>query len=289
MIADNSGPSNDSAAERLAPHLPPAAVGATGGRGLLAGRRLLVVGGGQQDYGQNDPPIGIGRAISVLAAREGAAVSVADLDPAAASGTADRITVEGGTAVAVAGDAADAKQSARLVAEAAEALGGLDALVLNTGIAYGLRLAGTTADDWDRVFAVNVRAHFLVLQAAMPILDPGGAVTITSSTAARVVSTTDIPAYNTSKAALEGLCTYAAKELAARRVRVNVVMAGLIDTSLGRLASQVRPDREGTPIPLGRQGTAWDIAHATVFLLSDTASYITAVTLPVDGGLSHVH
>jgi NAD(P)-dependent dehydrogenase (short-subunit alcohol dehydrogenase family) len=264
MIADNSGPSNDSAAERLAPHLPPAAVGATGGRGLLAGRRLLVVGGGQQDYGQNDPPIGIGRAISVLAAREGAAVSVADLDPAAASGTADRITVEGGTAVAVAGDAADAKQSARLVAEAAEALGGLDALVLNTGIAYGLRLAGTTADDWDRVFAVNVRAHFLVLQAAMPILDPGGAVTITSSTAARVVSTTDIPAYTTSK-------------------------AGLIDTSLGRLASQVRPDREGTPIPLGRQGTAWDIAHATVFLLSDTASYITAVTLPVDGGLSHVH
>jgi NAD(P)-dependent dehydrogenase (short-subunit alcohol dehydrogenase family) len=139
------------------------------------------------------------------------------------------------------------------------------------------------------VFAVNVRAHFLVLQAAMPILESGGAVTMTSSTAARVVSTTDIPAYTSSKAALEGLCVYAAKELAAQRVRVNVVMAGLIDTSLGRLASQVRPNRDGTPIPLGRQGTAWDIAHATVFLLSDAASYITAVTLPVDGGLSHVH
>jgi len=289
MTDDNSGPSNPSAAEHHAPRLPPGAMGATGRDGMLAGRRLLVVGGGQQDYGQNDPPIGIGRAISVLAAREGAAVAVADLDLAAASGTANRITTEGHTAVALAADAADATQSARIVAEAAEALGGLDALVLNTGIAYGLRLAGTTADDWDRVFAVNVRAHFLVLQAAMPILEPGGAVTMTSSTAARIVSTTDIPAYTSSKAALEGLCAYAAKELAARQVRVNVVMAGLIDTSLGRLASQVRPDRDGTPIPLGRRGTAWDIAHATVFLLSDAASYITAVTLPVDGGLSHVH
>jgi len=289
MTDDNAGHSNASAAGPLPPHLPPAAVGATGGRGMLAGRRLLVVGGGQQDYGQNHPPIGIGRAISLLAAREGAAVAVADLDLAAASGTAERITAEGGAAIALAVDAADATQSARMVADAAEALGGLDALVLNTGIAYGLGLAGTTGDDWDRVFAVNVRAHFLVLQAAMPIFEPGGAVTMTSSTAARVVSTTDIPAYTTSKAALEGLCTYAAKELAARRVRVNVVMAGLIDTSLGRLASQVRPDRASIPIPLGRQGTGWDIAHATVFLLSDAASYITAVTLPVDGGLSHVH
>jgi NAD(P)-dependent dehydrogenase (short-subunit alcohol dehydrogenase family) len=264
-------------------------MGTTPGCAMLAGRRLLVVGGGQQDYGQNDPPIGIGRAISVLAAREGAAVAVADLDLGAASGTVDRITNEGNTAFALAGDAADATQSARIVAEAAEALGGLDALVLNTGIAYGLGLSGTAADDWDRVFAVNVRAHFLVLQAAMPLLEPGGAVTMTSSTAARVVSTTDVPAYTTSKAALEGLCAYAAKEFAMRRVRVNVVMPGLVDTSLGRLASQVRPDRDNTPVPLGRQGTAWDIAHATVFLLSDAASYITAVTLPVDGGLSHVH
>jgi len=71
-------------------------------------------------------------------------------------------------------------------------------------------------------------------------------------------------------------------------MRVNVVMAGLIDTSLGRLATQFRPERAATPIPLGRQGTAWEIAAATVFLLSDTASYITATTIPVDGGLSSI-
>lgn len=252
----------------------------------LVGRRLLVVGGGQQAYGQDDPPIGIGRASCVLAAREGATVAVADLDLAAAQGTADLIAEEGGTAVALAGDAADPADSARIVTDAAGALGGLDALVVNTGIAYGLGLTGTSAADWDRVMAVNVRAHFLILQAAMAVLEPGAAVTLTSSTAARVVSTTDIPAYTTSKAALEGLCAYAAKELGRRRIRINVVMAGLIDTSLGRLAGQVRPERNSTPIPLGRQGTAWDVAQATVFLLSDAASYITATTLPVDGGLS---
>lgn len=65
-------------------------------------------------------------------------------------------------------------------------------------------------------------------------------------------------------------------------------MPGLIDTSLGRLASRVRPDRDRTPIPLARHGTRWDIAHATTNLLSDTASYITGITMPVDGGLSHI-
>jgi NAD(P)-dependent dehydrogenase (short-subunit alcohol dehydrogenase family) len=280
---------NDLAGAPPAPNEPEAGLGAIRGRGQLTGRRLLVIGGGQQDYGQHDPPIGIGRAISLLAAREGAAVAVADLDLTAARDTASRITAEGGTAVALAGDAADPEQSVRIVTQAAEALGGLDALTLNTGIAYGLGIAGTSAADWDRVMAVNVRAHFLALQAALPILEPGGAVTMTSSTAARVVATTDIPAYTTSKAALEGLCAYAAKELADHRIRINIVMAGLIDTSLGRLASHLRPDRDHTPIPLGRQGTAWDVARATTFLLSAAASYITATTLPVDGGLSRIH
>jgi NAD(P)-dependent dehydrogenase (short-subunit alcohol dehydrogenase family) len=273
----------------LAPYLPDAATDAAPGHGLLAGSRLLVVGGGQQTYGQTEPPTGIGRAISILAAREGAAVAVADLDHDAAQATVDRISSEGGTAHAITGDASDPSDAARILTGAATALAGLDALVLNTGIAAGFGLTETTAADWDRVMAVNVRAHFLALQAAVTILEPGSAITLTSSTATRVVSTTDIPAYTTSKAALEGLCAYAAKEYAPRRIRVNIVMAGLIDTSLGRLATQFRPERAATPIPLGRQGTAWDIAAVTVFLLSDTASYITAATIPVDGGLSTIH
>jgi NAD(P)-dependent dehydrogenase (short-subunit alcohol dehydrogenase family) len=252
---------------------------------MLAGRRLLVVGGGQQVYGQSDPPVGIGRAISMLAGREGAAVAVADIDLGAASETAARIVADGGSAHAIAGDAADFEQADQLLARAADRLGGLDALAVNTGIAAGVGLAGTSPDDWDRVLAVNLRAHFLALRAALPLLSPGGAITLTSSTAARAVSTTDSPAYTASKAALDGLCAHAAKEYAPRRVRVNVVMPGLIDTSLGRLASVARPERDETPIPLGRQGTAWEVAEAAIFLLSDAASYVNGIVLPVDGGL----
>lgn len=270
------------------PHFPDSARRGGLGHGLLAGRRLLVIGGGQQDYGQPDPPIGIGRAICVLAAREGAHVAVADLDPNAARSTVEHIIAVGGIAFAFAGDASDPAHVDRIVDDAAAALGGLDALAINTGIAAGVGLTGTTPADWQRVFDVNVHAHFLALRAALPVIEPGGAITLTSSTAARIVSSTDIPAYTTSKAALSGLCAYAAKEYASRRVRVNIVMPGLIDTSLGRLASRVRPDRDRTPIPLARHGTAWDIAHATTYLLSDNASYITGVTLPVDGGLSNI-
>ena len=108
------------------------------------------------------------------------------------------------------------------------------------------------------------------------------------SHASRVVSTTDLPAYTTSKAALTRLAAYTAKEAGSLGVRVNIVEAGLVDTSLGRLASMIKPNRDGTPIPIGRQGTAWDVAAAIVFLLSDSASYITGQTLAVDGGLSAV-
>ncbi len=277
------------ATERVLPaHVSEIAAGTADGHDTLRGRRLLVVGGGQQAYGQVDPPVGIGRAISLFAAREGASVAVADIDAVAARTTADRISSEGGTAYALVGDSANEPDVARLVAEAVEHLGGLDALSLNVGIAVGDHLAGTTSADWDTVMATNVRSPFLCCKHALPLLPPGSAIVLTSSTAARVVSTTEIPGYAASKAALAGLCAYVAKEAAPRRVRVNVVMPGLIDTSLGRLASLVKPDRDSTPIPLGRQGTGWDVAAAAAFLLSDAADYITGQTLAVDGGLLEV-
>jgi NAD(P)-dependent dehydrogenase (short-subunit alcohol dehydrogenase family) len=95
-----------------------------------------------------------------------------------------------------------------------------------------------------------------------------------------------LPAYSASKAALEALSRHAAIE-AAPDVRVNLLVPGLIDTSLGRLATRLYPQRARVPIPLDRQGTAWEVASAALFLLSDEASYITGSSLVVDGGLSH--
>jgi NAD(P)-dependent dehydrogenase (short-subunit alcohol dehydrogenase family) len=254
----------------------------------LAGRRVLVVGGGQQSYGQDDPPVGIGRAVALLCARQGAAVAVADLDADAAEATVGLVHEQGGQGVALAFDAAEDEALAGGIRAAAKALGGLDGLAMNTGIVGGWGLEHTASEDWDRVFAVNVRGHFLACKHVLPLMPAGAAIVLTSSTAALLPSTSDIPAYGASKAALDGVCRYVGKEAAQRGVRVNIVMPGLIDTALGRLASQAKPDRDATSVPLGRQGTGWEVAEAAVFLLSHAASYISGQSLAVDGGLTRL-
>jgi len=258
------------------------------GRARLIGRRILVVGGGQQTYEMPDAPIGNGRAMSILCGREGAMVAVADLNTGAAAETAHLVEARGTKVLPMTVDATNEADVQQMIQTVAEQFGGLDGVIVNVGMARGLRLAQTSVADWDWVFALNARAHFLCSKHALPVMEPGGAIVFISSTAAVLPSTSDAPAYVASKAALAGLNVYVAKEAAPKGIRVNLVAPGLIDTSLGRLATLVRPDRAHTPIPLARQGTAWDVAYAAVFLLSNEASYITGQSIIVDGGLSAI-
>jgi NAD(P)-dependent dehydrogenase (short-subunit alcohol dehydrogenase family) len=265
------------------PYLPPEATGSAPGRGRLAGRRVLVVGAGTRPSPEPDPPVGNGRAITVLAAREGASVVCADRDRAAAEVTAGLARAEGATAEVVLADVADPAACAAVVTQAAEALGGLDGLVLNVGIASGRGMAGTTAEQWDATFAVNARAHFLVSAAALPVLAPRSAIVFISS-AASLRAATGIPSYDASKAALLGVCRQAAREGMARRIRANLVVPSLVDTPMGREASRLNPARTARRIPFGRQATAWEVAYAAVWLLSSESSYINAHPLVLDGG-----
>lgn len=264
---------------------PPESSGTADVRARLRGRRILVVGAGTQPSDESDPPPGNGQAIAIQCAREGAIVACADRDATAAGATQAKIQSAKGSAFVVVGDVTDAAVCESIVAEASERLGGLDGVVLNVGIGLGKGLAGTDAAMWDQVFAVNLRAHFLVARAALPMMPLGGSIVFISSTAS-LRPGTGLPAYDSSKAGIGGLCRHVANEGARRGVRANVVVPGLIDTPLGRNASKRRASRASTPIPLGRQGTAWEVAYATVFLLSGEASYITGQSLVVDGGLS---
>ena len=254
------------------------------GRGRLENRRVLILGAGQQEYNLEDPPAGNGRAISQLIAREGASTALADLDEEALHATAEMVEGEGVAPIELVGDFANEEDLGRVVSEAADDMNGLDGLVANVGIVGGWGLEQTGAEEWDRVFAVNVRAHYLACRNALPLMDDGSAIVLISSIAAEMPAN-PVVAYHSSKSALVGLARWLAKEVAPRGIRVNIVVPGLIDTSLGRLASQAVEHREKMPVPLGRQGTAWEVAYATVFLLSDEASYITAQSLLVDGGL----
>ena len=255
------------------------------GRGRLKGRHVLVVGGGQDDRGESDPPIGNGRAMSVLFAREGARVAAADRDGVSAEASVARIKSEGGHGVALTANVAHPEEIKTMVAAARERLGGLDGLVYNVGVGGGVGLEGSTPEIWDRVFAVNLRGAMLTLQAAMPVLAEGSSIVLISSIASMKPGSR-MPSYDSSKAALGGLMRHAGLEGERRGIRVNIIAPGLMDTSIGREATRGRPNRAKTPVPLGRQGTGWETAYAALFLMSDEAAYITGQTIAVDGGMT---
>lgn len=273
--------------EPIEPRWPAESLGEAPGRERLPGRRILVVGGGQRAIEADDDPVGNGRAICRLFAREGAAVAVADRDLSAAQETAELAAREGGSAMAIAADVAKPADIERMVDEAAAGLNGLDGVVLNVGIGGTLGIENTSVEEWDTIHNVNLRGHMLTAKAALPVLADGGAFVFISSIAAYKPMSRMVT-YDTSKIALEALSRHVALTGEPRLIRSNVVAPGLIDTPLGRWASAGRPSRTKLRLPLGRQGTGWEVAYAALFLISDEAAYVNAQVLVADGGMTQI-
>jgi NAD(P)-dependent dehydrogenase (short-subunit alcohol dehydrogenase family) len=258
------------------------ALGRAKSHGRLMGRRIIVVGAGQRTIVDEDPPIGNGRAMSVLFAREGAHVACIDVSKEAADGTVKQITSEGGKAFADIADVADVSAIAPAVERCAKKLGGLDGLALNVGISSGLSLPKMTAEAWDRDFSVNVRSHMLFAQKALEVMSPGGAIVMMSSMASQRANGRN-PAYESSKAAQIALGRAIARAGEDKGIRCNVIAPGFMDTPMGRDASRRRADRAVT-VPFGRQGTGWEVAYAALFLISNESSYVNAHALFLDAG-----
>lgn len=250
--------------------------------GRLAGRRIIVVGAGQRKVVDEEPPIGNGRAMAVLFAREGATVACIDLNKEAADNTVAQITGEGGKAFAHVADVSDVTAIAPAVGQCTKQLGGLDGLALNVGISHGLSLPKMTVEAWEKDYAVNVRSHMLFAQKALEVMSPGGAIILMSSMASQRANGRN-PAYESSKAAQIALGRAIARAGEDKGIRCNVIAPGFMDTPMGRDASRRRSDRALT-VPFGRQGTGWEVAYVALFLISNESSYVNAHTLFLDGG-----
>lgn len=265
--------------------------------GRLDGRTAVVVGAGQS----RGETLGNGRAVALTFAREGARLVLADLDPESLAVTAQMAAETATTAgrstpapVQVIVDISEPDGPDRLVATAVEAIGGFDILHNNVGVGAGDAPPHRLTDEaYDRIMDVNLRAMWRTCRAAVPVLRAQERSSIVNvSSLAAVAGATALTAYKLSKAGVNALTQNLALTGAKYGMRANAIMPGFIDTPMAVDAAAValgidRADyavARAAMVPLGRQGTAWDVANAALYLASDEAAFVTGVLLPVDGG-----
>ncbi|MFZ3008019.1 MAG: SDR family NAD(P)-dependent oxidoreductase [Phenylobacterium sp.] len=259
--------------------------------GRLKGKTAVVVGAGQTP----GETIGNGRAMSILFAREGAEVLCVDRVAERAEETAAMIVAEGGKATAFTANVTKASDVEAMIEAAKARLGRIDILVNNVGIGGGDGPAHRVEEAaFDRILSVNLKGMWLTIKAAIPTMrEQGGGAIVNISSLAGIAGGNQV-AYEVSKAAVNRLTTSVAQSNAAKGVRCNAIMPGLMDTPMavagiaqasGQEQEAVRAARNAR-VPLGgKMGNAWDTAYAALFLASDEAGFITGAILPVDGGM----
>lgn len=236
----------------------------------LTGKRAVITGAAQ----------GIGKAIAERFASEGAALLLADVDGARVEAVA---AVLGQQAMAT--DVSRKAEIEALIAQAGKIWGGLDILVNNAGITHAAELDALTEEDFDRVFATNLKSALWATQAAARLMGPGSAVINMSSVNAVLAIPNQIP-YAISKGAMKQLTNVTALALADKGIRVNAIGPGSIMTDLlkGIMTDQAAQDRIMSRTPLGRCGEPEEIAAVALFLASEDSSYLTGQTIYPDGG-----
>ena len=251
-------------------------------RPRLEGKVAIVAGAGS-----SGPGIGNGKATAVLFAREGASVLLADAVLERAEETLAMIREEGGEASAIQANVTDARECQAMVDAALERYGRLDILDNNVGMSMRGTVVDTPEGEWDRIIAVNLKSMILASGAAIPkMIETGGGSIINISSIAGLRAHSQTP-YTTTKSAVIGLTYSMAADHGKDNVRVNCIAPGLLYTPMTapRMDDAMRDNRR-IAAPLGTEGTAWDVAHAAVFLASDEARWVTGVVLPVDAGLT---
>jgi 3-oxoacyl-[acyl-carrier protein] reductase len=241
----------------------------------LAGKVAIITGAGR----------GIGREASLLFAREGAKVVLADVDPQAEK-VVGEIQGAGGEAIFVRGDVTDRISCAAMVEAAVNSFGRVDILVNNAGITRDAQLVKLSEGDFDRVIAVNLKGTFNATQAVAPrMIDQGSGRIINVSSVVGLFGNFGQTNYAATKAGVIGMTKTWARELGRKGITVNAVAPGFIQTEMTESVPEKVLEMMRSRTPLGRLGTARDVANIYLFLASDDAAYVNGTVVSVDGGL----
>lgn len=238
---------------------------------------------------------GIGRASALEFACHNARVIIADIDKQGAEETARLIHESNGQAIVIEMDVSNSKDVQRMVDRSIEQYGRLDFAHNNAGtegrVDSSRGTLGTTEEEWDRLMSINLKGVWMCMRAEIPhMLEGGGGSIVNSASISSLVgSTAGFVAYSASKSGILGLTRSAALEFAPQGVRINAVCPGYIETPLWQKYIDEDPDLRDTLSkrqPIGRLGTAEEVARAVAWLCSDASSLITGVALPLDGGFT---